>query len=196
MKHLFRRIRFTLSYFSKPPWDTGISPPELLDFIAQNPSTGSGQVRRALDLGCGTGTNALTLARAGWRVTGVDFVPRAIHTARRKAKSANLPVAFLVADVTRLPPFPAPFDLVLDIGCFHSLGERKGDYLSQLETLLAAGGVWLMYGFLAASPHHSGPGLAEADLSHIPPSLTLLWRKDGSDRAQRPSAWFAYRKQE
>lgn len=197
MNRALRRIHFALLYLSKPPWDTGVSPPELLDFIAQHPPG------RALDLGCGTGTNALTLARAGWQVTGVDFIPRAIRAAKRKAQSAGLQVEFLVADVTRLPPFPSPFDLVLDIGCFHSLGERKRDYLSRLETLLAASGVWLMYGFFASDPRHSGrlgrartkPGLAEADLSLVPASLTLLWRQDGTERGQRPSAWFMYQKQ-
>jgi SAM-dependent methyltransferase len=194
MRALLRRLQFTLSYFSAPPWDTGVSPPELLDFIARNPSTGPGQVRRALDLGCGSGTNALTLARAGWQVTGVDFVPRAIRIARRKARNANLRAEFLVADVTRLPRFAAPFDLALDIGCFHSLGERKADYLSQLEGLLAPGGTWLVYAFFNPDPHHAGPGLAEADLDLVPASLSLLWRQDGTERGVRPSAWFAYQK--
>ncbi|MFZ5912488.1 MAG: class I SAM-dependent methyltransferase [Chloroflexota bacterium] len=196
MRSVLRRLHFALSYLSAPPWDTGVSPPELLDFIAQHPPG------RALDLGCGTGTNALTLARAGWSATGVDFVPRAIRAARRKAKSANLHAEFLVADVTRLPPFPAPFDLVLDIGCFHSLGERKADYLAQLEGLLAPGGTWLAYGFLAPAPPLTGrfdgaqhkPGVAEADLERIPASLSLLWRQDGTERGMRPSAWFLYQK--
>lgn len=198
MNRYLSRIRFALSYLSKPPWDTGVSPPELLDFIAQH-SPG-----RALDLGCGTGTNALTLAKAGWQVTGVDFIPRAIRAAKRKAQNARLQVEFLIADVTRLPAFPAPFDLVLDIGCFHSLGERKRDYLSQLETLLTPGGTWLMYGFFAPDRHRFGrldrarpkPGLAEADLSLVPASLTLVWRQDGTERGERPSAWFMYQKQE
>lgn len=188
MSALLRRLQFILAYFSTPPWDTGISPPELLDFIAQHPPG------RALDLGCGSGTNALTLARAGWEVAGVDFVPRAIRTARRKAKDANLHIEFLTADVIRLPRFAAPFDLVIDIGCFHSLGERKANYLAQLDALLASGGVWLMYGFLTPAPPLSGPGVAEADLDLLPASLTLLWRQDGTERGERPSAWFAYRK--
>ncbi|MFZ5821830.1 MAG: class I SAM-dependent methyltransferase [Chloroflexota bacterium] len=189
MSAVLRRLQFILSYFSAPPWDTGVSPPELLDFIAQTPPG------RALDLGCGTGTNALTLARAGWSAAGVDFVPRAIRAARRKAKNANLRAEFLVADVTRLPRFAAPFDLVLDIGCFHTLGERKADYLRQLEGLLAPGGTWLAYGFLAPAAPLPGPGIAEADLERIPAWLSLLWRQDGSERGERPSAWFAYRKQ-
>jgi len=35
---------------------------------------------------------------------------------------------------------------------------------------------------------------AEADLELIPASLTLIWRQDGFDRGERPSAWFLYRK--
>lgn len=61
------------------PWDTQVTPPEVMEFIARTPPG------KAVDLGCGTGTNAITLARHGWRVTGVDFVPKAILAARAKA---------------------------------------------------------------------------------------------------------------
>ena len=37
---MLRKLYFNLLYlFSEPPWDTGISPPELLDFIEKYPST-------------------------------------------------------------------------------------------------------------------------------------------------------------
>ena len=76
---LFQKIRFYLLYFGTPPWDTGKSPPELYSFIHKNPPG------RALDLGCGTGTNIITLAKNNWDVTGVDYIPKAIHSARKKA---------------------------------------------------------------------------------------------------------------
>ena len=79
VRNLFRRFLFHYWYFRQPPWDTGISPPELLEFI-QNHRAG-----RAIDIGCGTGTNVITLAQAGWDVTGVDFAPRAIKLAQQKA---------------------------------------------------------------------------------------------------------------
>jgi len=193
MHNFLRRLTFRLWYLFEPPWDTGISPPELLDFIEKHPSTGSGQaLRKAIDIGCGTGTNVITLAQAGWQVTGVDFVPRAIKTAKRKVKKVGVEAKLYVRDATDLEGITGPFDLALDIGCFHSLGDKKAGYLAELDRILGPGGHWLMYGFFSSD--QSGPGLAEADLDLIPASLTQVWRQDGFDKRERTSAWFLYQK--
>ena len=186
---MFRRLTFNFWYFRKPPWDSGISPPELLEFIQNHPAG------KAIDLGCGTGTNAITLARAGWQVTGVDFAPRAIRMAGKKIKQAGIQADLRVGDVTKLKDISGPFDLALDIGCFHGLPQQgKQDYLSQLDRLLAPNGFWLMYGFFRPAPHHSPPGLVEADMDLISSQLTLLSRRDGFDKRERPSAWFLFQK--
>ena len=44
---------------------------------------------RALDLGCGTGTDSIYLAQQGWHVTGIDMVPEALAIARRHAAGAG-----------------------------------------------------------------------------------------------------------
>jgi methylase of polypeptide subunit release factors len=74
MQRLFWNVTY---WFGKTPWDTGITPPELRAVVE------SGQVRpgRALDLGCGTGTNVLYLAQHGFDVVGVDISSRAIAVA-------------------------------------------------------------------------------------------------------------------
>ena len=188
MKNILRRLTFSLWYYFNPPWDSGISPPELLDFIEKNPPG------NAIDIGCGTGTNVITLAGAGWGVTGVDFAPRAIRIAKRKARKAGIGTALHVRNAINLKDISGPFDLALDMGCFHSIGDKKADYLSELDRILAPGGHWLMYGFFNPDPASNAPGLVEADLDLIPPSMTLIWRQDGFDKQERSSAWFLFQK--
>ncbi len=185
----FRRLNFSLWYYRRPPWDSGIVPPEVMDFISNH---GPG---RALDLGCGSGTSSLALAQAGWRVTGVDFAPRAIRIAKQKAKRQKLEVDFRVGDVTSLhySLFPVPYDLVLDIGCFHGLSPvGKLSYLEQLPRLLTPGGIWLLYGFFKEAGA-GGPGLVDADLEWAAKVLELIERQDGVDKKSRHSAWFTYK---
>jgi SAM-dependent methyltransferase len=181
------RLLYNLMYLlpGRPPWDTGISPPELIDFIKHN------RPSRALDLGCGTGTNALTLARAGWQVTGIDFAGRAIQLARRKARQAGLEIIFKVGDAAR-PDVKGPFELVLDIGCFHSLSRQdREDYAHNLLGLLAPGGSYLLYVFFR-EPTETGPGLIEDDIGVLSNRLCLADRRDGTERDIRPSSWFTF----
>jgi SAM-dependent methyltransferase len=184
--NLLRRLNFNLWYFRRPPWDRGISPPELFDFISKHPAG------RAIDLGCGTATNVITLAQHGWQVTGIDFAPRAIQIAKRKAQKAHVTVDVRVGDATKLDGIDGPFDLALDMGCFHGV-EKKMDYLSQLKRVLATNGYWLMYGIFKSA--NSTTSLIESDIKLIQTQgFLLLSRQDGMDLRERPSAWFLFQK--
>ncbi len=178
-----RRLTFNLWYLSTPPWDTGISPPELDHYIHERPPG------RAIDLGCGTGTNVITLARAGWDATGVDFASLAVFLARRKARDAGVQARFLVRDVTRIAGVQGPFDLALDMGCLHAQ-EDKPAYLRELLRLLAPGGHWLLYAFFKPADQAEGPGLTSADTALLLEKMHLVWRQDGNDSRGRASAWF------
>lgn len=183
-----RYLSFVWWYLRQPPWDKGIVPPEVVEYMGAHPPG------RALDLGCGTGTASIALARAGWRVSGVDFVPLAVHKARRKARQAGLDVDFHLGDVTRLPPslLADRFNLVLDIGCFHGLDQQRMKiYLENLEKMLAPGGDWLVYGFfrpdedpIPAKDHGLQGGIGRR--------YKLAWRRDGVERQHQPSAWCCY----
>jgi ubiquinone/menaquinone biosynthesis C-methylase UbiE len=159
-----------------------------MDFLANH------QAGRVIDLGCGTGTNVITLAQHEWQVTGIDFAPRAVELAKRKLQKANITAQVWVGDVTRLVGIDGPFDLALDIGCFHGITDRTA-YLASLNRILTPGGHWLIYGFFKSASSHSGPGLSAPDLElAISKGFQLISRQDGTDKRGRSSAWFLFSK--
>ncbi len=184
MKSRFQKTLFNLWYLRHPPWDTGIPPPELAAFTASRPPG------RALDIGCGTGTNVIFLSQNGWQATGVDFAAQAIRRARRKAIRAGLSAHFLVDDATRLGRVSGLFDLILDMGCFHGLPPAgQAAYTAHISRLLAPGGTFMLYAIVA----EGGPstfGVDEQALALLTSTLTLTRREDGTNRGKWPSAWF------
>ena len=76
------------------PWDSGVPPPELTALVE---GTDHLPPSKALDLGCGTGTNSIYLAQHGWEVTGVDVVGRAVSQARRKVAAAGVVLAMIAS---------------------------------------------------------------------------------------------------
>lgn len=186
---MMRKLWFNLANFQKPVWDTGISPLELINFITTHAPG------RALDLGCGTGTNEITLAKHGWCVTGVDFSRRAIHIAKKKAQQNNVQVDFRIEDVTRLDAITGKFDLILDMGCYHSLPLAKHpSYISKIDQLLADTGTLLLYLFFKSPQNSIGPGASETEIQFITQKFKLADRKDSTERGLRPSAWFTLKR--
>jgi cyclopropane fatty-acyl-phospholipid synthase-like methyltransferase len=183
---MLHRLSFDLWYLFRPPWDTGVSPPELLEYLGAHPPA------RALDLGCGTGTNVVTLARHGWTVTGIDFSALAIGKARRKAHNAGVQVNLLRADLSMPVEMHGKYELALDMGCLHSLATRR-HYLANLTAWLSGGGSWLLYAFHRAESSQALPGIDSGDLETIRNAgFRLLERTDGFSRSGRPSAWFLF----
>jgi cyclopropane fatty-acyl-phospholipid synthase-like methyltransferase len=181
-----RRAFFTLQYWiMDPPWDTGVTPPEVYRFLEKHPPG------KALDLGCGTGTNVITLAEHGWRASGVDYVPRAIRIARRKArrKDVSEKVEFFVGNALSRNSFQGKYDLILDIGCFHIFLEEDAEtYARNAFDHLVEGGRLLMYAHLHQGPGH---GATETGLATLGEYLELVDRVDGEE-SSRPSAWLEF----
>ncbi|MBI4771870.1 MAG: class I SAM-dependent methyltransferase [Chloroflexi bacterium] len=168
----------------RPPWDSGIPAPELVRTMAHRPPG------RALDLGCGTGTNVRYLAEHGWQATGIDFVPAAIAKARRKLR--GLPVTLLVGDVTRLEklPLPGPYNLALDMGCFHSLSEEGRErYAAGLKHWMAPGSIYLLYAWQPGPDRRLGGLPRETVVAAFADGFTLTGYEQGQGR---PSAWYYF----
>ena len=78
---------------------------------------------RALDIGCGTGADAVYLAKLGWQVTGVDLVGRALERAKARAARERVDVQWIEGDVGKLGHLDLEpgYALLYDFGCFHGL---------------------------------------------------------------------------
>ncbi|AOW93732.1 hypothetical protein BFN03_16680 [Rhodococcus sp. WMMA185] len=133
----------TFYRLGRPLWDT--PPPEqLCDAVEGEDALPPGH---ALDVGCGTGTNVIYLAKHGWQATGVDFSATAIERARRAAEGVG-GAAFLEGDATKLSQLDIgkPIDLVLDMGCYHSLpAAAKPTYAAELAAVVEAGTPLMMW---------------------------------------------------
>jgi SAM-dependent methyltransferase len=140
-------------------WDRGEPAPGVVDLVEGQSASAPG---RALDIGCGTGTDSVYLAEHGWKVTGVDMVPKALAIARRKAAAAGVSPRFVQADATRLGDFGIGegYDLLLDFGCFHTLPpDRRDAYVEGVSRAAAPGATFLLFGFTRPprlSPMRSG----------------------------------------
>ncbi|TXS31561.1 class I SAM-dependent methyltransferase [Streptomyces sp. gb1(2016)] len=161
-------VRRTLEDFyrdGEPPWDSGITPPELVALVE-----GPGALRpgQALELGCGTGTNAVYLARHGWRVSAVDMVDRAVRQAREKAAAAGADVTVLCGDATRLDEVgaPGPYDLFFDLSCYCGIPPHRRDaYAAGLTERAAPGARLLMFGYGSGAFDDSWSGVTGDELS-------------------------------
>lgn len=131
-------------------WDRDIPDDALTSWVG---TLAAGTRRRALDLGCGTGTHALYLARCGYRVDAVDFSGPALARAAARASAATRDgaagddIRFLCADVLRYQA-DQPYDLILDYGCFHSMAPRdRAAYARRVEALAAPGSRFVLMAF-------------------------------------------------
>jgi SAM-dependent methyltransferase len=128
-------------------WDRGLPASDLVDLVEGDPPRSPG---RALDIGCGTGTESIYLAEHGWEVTAVDMVPKALAIAQRKAAAAGVSPRFIEADATRLQDFGVGggYDLLLDFGCFHTIPPHQRDaYVESVSRAAAPGATFLLFGF-------------------------------------------------
>ena len=143
---------FDDSYRGTPPWDIGRPQREFVRLAEK------GEVRgKVLDVGCGTGENAIFFAKRGLEVWGVDAAPRAIEKAERKADLKGVKVTFLVADALRLERLKLRFDTITDCGLFHTFSdEERSKFIRSLNSALEPGGTYLMLCFSEREPTEWG----------------------------------------
>jgi SAM-dependent methyltransferase len=122
---------------------------------------------RALDVGCGTGRDAVYLTQQGWRVTAVDFAEDALAKARRRAADEGVDVEWIQGDVSRLDQLGLEpgYSLLYDFGCIQGLPDaaRQGA-ANGLAHLAAPGASLLMFAFKGGRHILLPRGMDQADV--------------------------------
>ena len=161
------------------PWDTGHPCPYLVASV----EAGELPPGRVLEVGCGTGTNAVWLAQRGFRVVALDLSERAIARARDRAAKAGVNVDFRVADFLG-GGIAGPFDAAYDRGVFHQYEAPgpRGEFAAAVAAALGVGGCWLsICGSTEGAPRDTGPPRRTARelVEAVEPHLHILSLLDG-----------------
>jgi len=156
-----------------PPWEIGGPQPEIAALAAAGELQGD-----VLDVGCGTGENALHLAGLGLRVVGIDAAPPAIARAEAKARARGVAVTFRVADALDLRRLRRRFETAIDSGLFHTL-DRAGRraYAQSLTEVLSPGSTLHLLCCSDEEPPGPGPArMSEYDVREAFRSIFALTR--------------------
>src|SRR5579863_2607915 len=123
------------------PWDTGEPEPLLVEFV----TSGRVQPTLTLEIGAGTGTNALWLAERGFDVLGIDVAPLAVERATAKLAGRDFDCRFRTLDFLAGSPPEDSFEFVFDRGCFHVFDEpeERARFAARVAAALVPGGLWL-----------------------------------------------------
>ena len=136
-----------------PAWDVGAPQPAIVRLAESGVITGS-----VIDIGCGTGENALYLASRGHEALGLDFAPTAIERAREKAEERGIDVTFVVGDALALETLDRTFDNAIDCGLFHTFpDELRLEYERSLRRAIRPGGRVVILCFSERETGDGGP---------------------------------------
>lgn len=175
------------------PWDTGFHDSNLERVLIEHFVPPG----RALDIGCGTGTNAIWLADRGFKVTGVDLATLAIEAARRKNGKTRNPRFYILDFLSAKKIVGNPFDFIFDRGCFHSFPEisNRDAFARKVHSLLNTGGLWCsLIGSMDGPEQEIGPprrSLREI-VEVIEPHFEILEIRSShfdSDQDDPPRCW-------
>jgi SAM-dependent methyltransferase len=135
-----------------PPWDTGVPSAELVRVLEE------GWIRpcSVLELGCGSGADAVYLAKRKFDVTAVEWSPTALERARTRAELVGASICFVLDDVYEFGKTAGAFDFVYDAGFYHYARQVSLDrFLDLLWRVTRPGSYYLT---LAGAKSDEAPG--------------------------------------
>ena len=185
--------RFENTYRSGvAPWDIGRPQPAFVRIAESVQSP-------VIDVGCGTGENALHLAALGHDVLGIDIAPRAIEMAREKSELRGVAARFQVLDALALDTLGETFETVIDSAVFHVFEDpERVRYERALASIVRPGGRIFVLVFSEHEPAEWG-GPRRVSQAEIRSTFSDGWRIESIEADRMHTnfheagghAWFA-----
>jgi SAM-dependent methyltransferase len=137
------------------PWDSGRPSQELVRVLDEERITPC----RAIDLGCGTGSNAIYLASLGFDVTAADISPTAIDRCRMRRATTDVRIRCIQADLLDPPDdIGGSYSFFLDRACYHVVRRVNVEaYFRTLDRIIAPSALGLVMAGNAREPMEPGP---------------------------------------
>jgi SAM-dependent methyltransferase len=175
------------------PWDIGQPDFNLIETVTKTPI----KPCNAVDIGCGTGDNAVWLSQQGFHVVGIDTSAVAIEKAKHKASQSHAKCGFIVSNFLTSKVEGRPFGFAFDRGCFHALesDQERKSFAENVNRHLQRDGLWLsLIGNADEQRNTPGPPQRSARdiINAVEPYfeiLSLVSGHFGSNRPDPPRAW-------
>jgi 2-polyprenyl-3-methyl-5-hydroxy-6-metoxy-1,4-benzoquinol methylase len=175
------------------PWDIGQPDFNLIEAVTKMRI----QTCKAIDIGCGTGDNAIWLAQQGFDVVGIDSSEAAIAKAKEKASQSHAKCTFTVGNFLTSRIEGRPFGFAFDRGCFHVLesDQERKSFAENVNRHLQRDGLWLsLIGNADEQRNTPGPPQRSARdiVNAVEPYFEILSLVSGHFGANRPEpqrAW-------
>ncbi len=138
------------------PWDLGRPDFNLVEVVSRRPLAPC----RTLEIGCGSGNDAIFLAQHGFTVTGIDVSKIALDQAQDKASEAGVSPEFIQMDFMSREVPGGPFKFIYDRGCFHHYDEddKREAFAQKVASYLEKDGLWLsLLGSTDGPDRETGP---------------------------------------
>jgi SAM-dependent methyltransferase len=172
----------------RPPWNNDMPAAPVLQEAIEKKTI---KPCRVAVLGCGSGSNAIYLAKNGFDVTAIDVAPTALGIAQADAKKAGVKVRWMLADVLALPQ-DKPYDLIFDRGCYHNVRYVDAEgFVASVKQLCRPGtGV-----FLLSCNRDKAPGIREKTMrDDFTQAFDFEWIRKatiyvGKDGTRKIDAW-------
>lgn len=135
--------------------------------------------KKVLDLGCGSGTTAFTLAKLGFTVTGIDVSETAIGMAKDLSTKQNLQINFVVGDILQLEKLNEKFNLIYDSHCLHCIvfEDDRAKVLEQIKKSLTLNGIFVLDTMVATKDFDPTGGIETLRFDEN----YILWHKTKKD---------------